>query len=393
MSGRNVDGYLGDTVDQFRQVEDSARAAQRGPGERIEGYDLARAVAILGMVVVHFVLVMSSEWAEESGPMGALVGFLDGRAAATFVVLAGVGITLLSRRAAGAVGGGLSIARVRATLLRRGAFLLGVGFLNLIIWQGDILRVYGVSLLVAAWLISARARTLWAVALAFVAGFLVLIATVDYSKNWDWETMKYQGLWTAPGALRNLFYDGFRSVFPWTGLLIFGMWLGRHDPRRPGTRARFLIVGGALVVLTALVSGWLLNQALADPAAWQMDRETAVAVLGTESMPPMPLFLLSAAGTAVFVIAASVWVAQRFATSRVVRAMVAAGQMAFTWYVGHIVLGLGGVILFGLYDNKPVGIAVAAGLTFFAIACVVSFYWRRRFKHGPLEWLMRRVAG
>jgi len=61
---------------------------------RIEGYDLARALAILGMVVVHFALVMSSERADEGGWASKLIQLLDGRAAATFMVLAGVGITL-----------------------------------------------------------------------------------------------------------------------------------------------------------------------------------------------------------------------------------------------------------------------------------------------------------
>ena len=65
---------------------------------RIIGYDLARALAVFGMVVVNFKTVMS---AEQGGPawLGGLVGLLDGRAAATFVVLAGVGIALISRKA------------------------------------------------------------------------------------------------------------------------------------------------------------------------------------------------------------------------------------------------------------------------------------------------------
>src|SRR4051794_24517828 len=66
--------------------------------QRVVGFDVARALAILGMVVVHFSLVMA---ADRSGPgwLSVAVGFLDGRAAAVFVVLAGVGITLASRRA------------------------------------------------------------------------------------------------------------------------------------------------------------------------------------------------------------------------------------------------------------------------------------------------------
>ena len=375
------------------RVPTETAASVRPPGDRIEGYDLARALAILGMVIVHFVLVMASERADEHGPMSWLVKFLDGRAAATFVVLAGVGITLRTRRAAAtADGAGAELARARGPLLNRGMFLLAVGFLNLFIWPGDILRVYGVSLLLAAWFVTAPAWRLWAASAAFVAGFVVLVATVDYSRNWDWETMEYHRLWTPGGAVRNLFYDGFRSVFPWTGLVFFGMWLGRKDMRQPAVRRRYLAWALVLVVMAELVSWRLVSMVVALPDKG-LEQEEVVAVFGTESMPPMPLFLLSAAGTAVFVIGASVWAAERFEQWTVVRSMVAAGQMAFTWYVGHIVLGLGGVILFGLYDRQTVGAGAAAGLTFFAIACVVSFYWRRRFRHGPLEWLMRRVAG
>ena len=383
------------TVGSLPVSDEPVRAANApsvpGPSDRIAGYDLARALAILGMVLVHFTLVMSfgrigSDW------LSRAVGFLDGRAAATFVVLAGVGLTLRSRNAV-AGGDRVALKRVRVTLLKRGVFLLLVGFLNLLIWQGDILRVYGVSLLVAAWFITAPAWRLWGMALAFVAGFLVLIGTIDYSKNWDWETMQYHRLWTPAGVVRNLFYDGFRSVFPWTGLLFFGMWLGRQDLRRARTRWKFVLAGLGFVVVTGIVSTMLLRRALAHPTEWRMDRETAEAVLGTESMPPMPLFLLSAAGTAVFVIAASVGLADRFAESMLVRALVAAGQLAFTWYVGHIVLGLGAVIALGWVEDRPLWEGVTVGLAFFAIACLTSLWWRRRFRHGPLEWVMRRVAG
>jgi uncharacterized protein len=189
------------------------------PRARIEGYDLARALAILGMVVVHFALVMSSERMTQGDWMARLVEALDGRAAATFVVLAGVGITLRQRGAAARSGDDpaalpAALAAVRSTLIKRGLFLLVVGFLNLLFWQGDILRVYGVSLIAAAWLVVAADRWLWAAALGFVAVFFVLMATIDYSKHWDWQTMHYHGLWTPSGAVRNLFYDGFRSSFP-----------------------------------------------------------------------------------------------------------------------------------------------------------------------------------
>ena len=49
------------------------------------------------MVIVNFKIVMG---AEQNGPgwLVALVGLLDGRAAATFVVLAGAGLSLMSHK-------------------------------------------------------------------------------------------------------------------------------------------------------------------------------------------------------------------------------------------------------------------------------------------------------
>jgi uncharacterized membrane protein YeiB len=363
--------------------------AQAQPAaERVAGYDVARALAILGMVVVHFSLVMA---ADRSGPawLAAILGFLDGRAAATFVVLAGVGITLLSRRAL-ADGDPHALAGIRRSLVRRGLFLLVLGFVNLCIWPGDILRVYGVSLLLATFLVDASGRRLLLGAAGCAVGFLVLVLVLDFGKNWDWTTLTYHGLWTASGVVRNLFYDGFRSVLPWTGFVLFGMWLGRLDLRDPRVNTR--VLGAAAgVLLAAETASWLLvRYFLAHPHG--MDADTVKALFGTESMPALPLFLLAGGSAAVLVIALSVrltaaWPAWPW------RPLVDTGQMALTWYVAHIVLGLGTVEALGLVSSQPRPVAAGAGVLFFVLAVLVSWLWKKAFRHGPLEWLMRKVAG
>ncbi len=362
--------------------------AVRASAPRILGYDLARSVAILGMVIVHFALVMASDL-EQPPWLGVVVDHLDGRAAALFVVLAGVGLTLRSRGAAGDKRADERV-RVRRVVLRRGAFLLAVGVANLVLWPGDILRVYGVGLLLAAWLLNARGRFLLGAAALFVAGFVVLAACLDYEKNWEWETLTYRRLWTGEGFVRNLFFDGFRSVFPWAGLLFFGMWLGRRDGSDPATARRMLLRGGAAALLAEGVSNLLVRHFLAHPG--ELDGDAVRALFGTHSMPPLPLFLLSACGTAVAVVGASLLVAGRFQDNPLVRALVATGQMAFTWYVAHIYLGLGAVLALGLDKKAPLPVAAATGVGFFA-AAVVSLLWKRSFRHGPVEGLMRRVAG
>jgi uncharacterized membrane protein YeiB len=357
--------------------------------ERILGYDLARSFALLGMIVVHFGLVMGADQERPAWAVGVLHG-LDGRAAATFVILAGVGVTLRSHRELEAVDP-RAIASVRKTLINRGLFLLAVGFGNLLIWPGDILRVYGVSLWVAAGLITATDRRLLSVALSFVLGFLLLLLVVDYEKNWDWATMTYHRLWTRQGVVRNLFYDGFRSVFPWTGLLVFGMWLGRWDLRSRSMNTWIVLAAVGTALVAELVSWLCLRDFRAHPHG--MDEPTIKALFGTESMPPLPLFLLSSGGAAVAVIALSVRATAARPSALWLGPLVAMGQMALTWYFFHIVFGLGSVVAAGLSTSQPLPVAEAWGVLFFAVAVFVSWLWKHRFRHGPLEWIMRQVAG
>ncbi len=371
------------------QADEKTLAPERRPTARISGYDFARAIAIFGMVVVHFILVLARNQDLDTAGSYFLLELLDGRAAALFVVLAGIGVTLRGNSAI-ASSDRNKLRKVQVTLVRRGVFLLAAGFLNLAIWPGDILRVYGVSLLLAPWLLTASKRQLLCIAATFVGVFIVLMGLFDYERHWDWNTMSYHDLWTADGLLRNLFYNGFRSVFPWTGILIFGMWLGRTDARAPEARRKMLVWGVGVWVTAEALSKLLLASAL-QPASG-MDAETAHALLGTGSMPPLPLFLLSSCGASVAIIALSLMLAETAPTSRFVKALVDTGRLAFTWYVAHIVLGLGTIEALGLTGTETPERAALAAVAFFATAVAVSWFWLRRFRHGPLEWLMRAAT-
>lgn len=365
-------------------------ASHREPTtERIGGYDFARSLALLGMFVVHFGLVVSADqdrpaWAVE------VMKLLDGRAAATFVVLAGVGLTLMSRGTVTA-GDSNAVSRIRGIIMRRGLFLLALGFANLAVWPGDILRVYGVSLFLAAWLITAPNRRLLLATVGFAAGFVVLFVSLDYDKHWDWETMSYRQLWTAGGLLRNLFYDGFRSVFPWTAMLLFGMWLGRLDLCCRTMNRRVTLAAAGVLLFAEAASRLIIGYFLANPHG--MDAETIRAFFWTESMPPLPLFLLAAGATATIVITLSVRLANIGALTAPFAPLIATGQMALTWYVAHIVVGLGTVDKLGFTSSQSLPAAQGWGVAFFALAVLASWLWKQWFRHGPLEWIMRRLTG
>ncbi len=356
--------------------------------KRIVGYDLARALAVFGMVVVNFKIVLG---AEHHGPawLVHLVGLLSGRAAATFVVLAGIGISLICRKAL-SLNDREGMARNRRTLLKRSLFLFVVGLAYTPVWPADILHFYGVYIALAAFLIALSTRQLWVCCGAGTLLFPVMFFTLNYDQGWNWETLDYAGFWTSAGMVRNLFFNGFHPVIPWVVFLLFGMVIGRQDMGDSGIRRRIFAWGLGVAVVAESVS-WLLIRVLSSGANLA-DQEAIVAIFGTEPMPPMPLYLLAGGGAACAIIAASVEVGERFKDAAWLRPFAATGQLALTLYVAHVVIGMGTLEAMGRLNDQSLVFALGASFVF-CLACIIfAHFWRSRFKRGPVEVMMRAVC-
>ncbi len=345
---------------------------------RILGLDVARAFAIGGMALIHFAMVLSS--ADSDSALGWWNDRLAGRPATAFMLLAGIGVALQAARPLDAT---------RRRLWRRGLFFLAVGYLNLLIWDGDILRVYGVAYLAAVLFIACNKRVLCALSAASVGAFLVLGVLIDFETNWDFDTLHYANLWTPKGAALNLFYNGFRAVFPWLAVFVFGMVIGKLDLRSRSVQKK-LIGFGLLCWAVAELASFAIRRSLYGTP--DLDDETIDALFGTDSLPAMPLFLLSSCGLVVAGIAACVWLAQRERVAKWSRPVASAGQLAFTWYILHILLVIAGGWLTGFDGDMPMLGAWIVSALFFAVMVVLSMLYRRRFRLGPLEWVLRKVA-
>lgn len=169
----------------------------------------------MGMVLVNYTLAMNAQ-DEGDDPSWLLLATyaLSGKPAAIFVILAGIGITLMTRKTHLASETAkdtreMVIMRVHDRLIlgKRALFLFIAGLLYYPLWPADILHYYGVWILVAISLLIAY----------------VLLFTVDYEIGWDWDTLEYAGFWRPDGFVRNMFYNGFHPVFPWLGFLFLGM--------------------------------------------------------------------------------------------------------------------------------------------------------------------------
>lgn len=356
--------------------------------QRIVGYDLARALAVFGMVVVNFKIVMG---AEQNGPawLVGLVGLLSGRAAATFVVLAGVGVSLISSQARLSADEG-RLRRDRTVLLRRALFLFVVGLLYAPVWPADILHFYGLYMAAAALLLTASSRRLWALSGALVLGTTVMVICLDYNQGWDWETLDYSGFWSPRGMVRHLFFNGFHPVIPWLGFLLVGMVLGRQDMANAAVRRRVFFLGAGVAIAAEAGSRLLLSSLPKNSGV--SGEESIAALFGTGPMPAMPLYMLAAGGTACAVIAAMVALGLRHGQAGWLRPLVATGQLALSLYVAHVILGMGTLEAMGRLENQTLPFALLAAAVFCSAGVLFAHLWRRRFDRGPVEAVMRRLT-
>jgi uncharacterized membrane protein len=355
--------------------EKTGRKSYRGPGKRLYGIDAARAIAVVGMVMVHFGPNPVPETA-----LGGLYALSSGRASVLFVLLAGVGVALLSaRRAPGRYSrGGLAV--TRGQLVVRGALLLPIGLWLQSLDHGVlvILQYYAIYFLLAAlvlslpdsWLLAATAIALICGPLAYLGGAMV-------------APELYVGQPVAIGdtsgkLVRDLLLSGAYPLLTWSAPLLAGIWIGRRDLSAPSVRWSLLIGGLAVAVAAALCATALI--AVADPQVG----EPSLAYLATdEPHSQMPLWMAGAIGSACAVLGGMLLVADGL--TRTIWPLIATGQLALSVYVGHL-LFLAAYAELVRHEEVPAAfLTVGAFMLGVALLCVL---WRTMLPRGPLEALL-----
>ena len=100
--------------------------------------DLIRGIAVLGMIFVNTRYLFAAQSDGEDW-LTFLSSLLDGRPAAIFIVLSGIGVSLMVNRCKS----GIDLKVCRVKLLKRAAVLFSFGLVLLSYWTADILHFYG----------------------------------------------------------------------------------------------------------------------------------------------------------------------------------------------------------------------------------------------------------
>ncbi len=349
---------------------------------RIEGFDLARAVAVMVMIVVNYTALMqigtfSPLWLNRS------IDFLFGRAATVFVILAGVSISLLSA--------GKSPDEMRRFLLARSLLLFVIGMALWHWWAADILHFYAAYMALGACLIAWPGCRLYRlgiiiglISLPVCAGLTVAYDGADPIAFFDGHGL---GLRLAADYLLGCYYP----FFPWFGYFVMGMLLGRREPTGRSVHRRLLLVSAVSCLVIEVFSGsmltWVQRRDMEIEGCWWLT------FLRSEAFPVTPLFVISSAASALALISLCRLVAEHPSFACLLKPLSQFGKLSLTMYVAHLLWGFGVTSWIESFGTKvgPFQMVVSAGV--FAIAGICfALLWCRRFRRGPLETLFYRLS-
>lgn len=336
---------------------------------RLMGLDVARALAIMGMVAVH----VGPEDIE--GLAGQAYALAHGRASLLFVFLAGIGISLLSSRQMSSSDTRLRLASFALVLLPLGLVLQEFGHPIAVI-----LHHYAAYFLVAMLVLDMPQRRLLALAGTMtVLGPLCYLAAGTF-QPWilDRHTVSItDGPLT---VVSGLLVSGPYPVLVWCVPLFWGMWVGRRLHLRLHRTRLALCTLGAATALVANSASLLLIAFFGDPAT-EVDWRH---LLLDSPHSQMPLWLVNGVGTAAFATGAALLLAERFPGT--LWPLAAMGRLALTIYVAHV---LALQLWPELLRHESLTAAVGAVALMATSGMLFASAWLRSHARGPLENLLR----
>ena len=239
---------------------------RRSRSVRLRGIDITRGLALLGMMAVHTLIPY-----DENFDPNWVSYVATGHSAATFAVLAGVGLSLSTERARvsrGSAGATAAAVAGRAAVI--GVIGLALGYSDASV-AGVILPYYALLFLLAIPLLLMRTRAVLlaglcaAVVVPVLSQFLRPALPVPSGENLTFGYVLSNPL----GAAGELLLTGSYPVLPWMAYICAGIAVGRLTLSSVRVAWR-LLIGGAALGLTAFTAAWVLLGPLGGGAALQM---------------------------------------------------------------------------------------------------------------------------
>lgn len=389
------------------------------PGNRrIAGVDVARGLALLGMMATH-VLPLTQLPDDGSATPTWVAWLFAGKSSALFAILAGVGLGLLTGGSSPHTGARL--AADRRSVAIRALLIAGIGLAcgSLDTNVAIILAHYGVLFLAATLFLGMPLRRLW----CWAAGWL-LLSPVAYFMLLPWVrghvvppdvggSPDFLDILQPATFAADLLVTGYYPVLVWTGFILLGLALGRCRISHPPVALAFLLGGAALAWgARALSNAMVFGNAAAHRALSaatgnsELPLGTALAsgrgLAGVEQTPwwfavsaphsSAPLDLLHVAGTAVAVLGACQLVSMALAAvlgqigESLLWPLSGAGSATLTLYAAHLVA----LDLLGTITAAMPRLGVYLWFAVVSLLAGIALKWAGT--RGPMEYVVHTIA-
>ncbi|MFZ7087006.1 DUF418 domain-containing protein [Curtobacterium sp. RRHDQ10] len=366
---------------------DTRRQPEPHRASRLVGIDVARSLALFGMIAAHIGNIPEViDW----GQPGTWLGVVDGRSATLFAVLAGVSVALVTGRQHPVSGTALAHARVRLSI--RAVTLVAIGLLLMALNApvAVILPTYGLLFLLSLPLLRVRRRWLLVGVGVTVLASIPVAAIVS-------PLFDHASSYTAQLGL----------IYPpvtFLGFLLVGLAVGRSDLTSRVVQ-RTLLWLGTLLAVVAYTAGEVIApidpKAAAYPGVPSTEGATTTgqaivsAFLTPRDHSASIVDMVGSIGVAIAVIglASLLFTDRTSPVARLVgRPFAAVGSMPLSIYALHI------VVIAILVDTTPPWFDYGAPIVwdFIVGAVVFALLWTQFIGRGPFEtllaWLTRGVG-
>ncbi|MCW2135369.1 Protein of unknown function (DUF1624) [Arthrobacter sp. VKM Ac-2550] len=373
--------------------------AGQGGSRRVIGVDVARGLALVGIIIVNVFPpsaggTATAEWA-----------VLAGRPAALFALIAGISIALLTGGRRTPAGRAMTANRaglaLRALLITSIGLLLGPTDTTVAI----ILPYYGILFLLAVPLLGLGRRTLLGLSVVFavlgpVAMQLVRASWPDMPQVQDEYSFSLAA--AQPGVfLTDMLLTGFYPALPWVAYICVGVAVGRMDLTSRKVAAVLLAAGSALAAFMWLLSmvllgpGGGLNRIVAATPLLSREEINSILIFGgnvdtsAETLPATtgwwlailspytstPVTILHTLGIALAALGAVLLLVPLLGGTA--GPLAAMGSMTLTLYSAHVI-----VLATEILDESRPVMSITIQCIVFLLAAVL---WRNAIGKGPLE--------
>lgn len=342
--------------------------------ERVVEIDTLRGVALGGVLLVNlltgFRVPLSAHILGQDAPLGpagsvllSLVeALIEFKAFTLFSFLFGVGVAIQSERA--------GHKQPTWFLLRRFGALLAIGVVHLaLVWNGDILALYGVCGLLLVPLLRLPALALAGLGLVLIGGQYLVPLPVPFPDNATLHELASAAIYTyRSGGWPDLFAFRWRE----TQLLILPLLL-LSLPRTLG-----LILWGVAAWRGGLFEN---NKRL---LVWVLLFGASFGIMG----------MVLRNGQIATIPLAFAYAAALFLWKPRAPGLAALGRTALTNYLAQSIVF--GFVFYGyglaLFSALGVGVTMVGGTLLYCAQAAFSLWWLRRFHFGPFEWLWRSIS-